>query len=184
MAQTLVLAVLVILLAAAAAGCGGSKPAPVASLGTTVTTGAGSPTAPAASRAALAACFGSHGFPASVGSASTSSQTLSVFGVQISGNVDPGSAQFQAALQACRKFIPGGGPPALTPAQEAEAAKAMLSFAACMRKDGVPTFPDPNGQGRFPLGSIGKLDPSAPLFQSAFKSCQPLEPKVGPRIVF
>ena len=30
----------------------------------------------------------------------------------ISGSVDPSSPQFQAALQACRKFLPGGGPPA------------------------------------------------------------------------
>ncbi len=87
-------------------------------------------------------------------------------------------------MQACRKFLPGGGPPALTPAQQAAAAKGMLSFASCMRRDGVPSFPDPNGAGRFPFGSISKLDPTTPLFQSAFKSCESLEPKVGPRITF
>jgi hypothetical protein len=120
-----------------------------------------------------------------VGSApASSSRSISVFGVTIGGNVDPDSRQFQAALQACRAFLPGGGPPALTPAQQAAAAKGMLNFAACMRKDGVPSFPDPNGEGRFPSGSISKLDPTTPLFQSAFESCQSLEPKVGPRIVF
>ena len=87
----------------------------------------------------------------------------------IGGNVDPSSAQFQSALQACRKFLPGGGPPALTPAQQAEHAKAMASFAACMRKHGVPSFPDPNGQGMFSPESIKGLDPTSPLFQSAFK---------------
>jgi hypothetical protein len=53
-----------------------------------------------------------------------------------------------------------------------------------MRKDGVPGFPDPDGQGTFPFASIGRLDPSAPLFQRAFKVCKPLEPTVGPRIEF
>jgi hypothetical protein len=100
----------------------------------------------------------------------------------ISGNVDPDSPQFQSAMQACRKYLPGGGPPTLTPAQQAEAAKAMLRFATCMRSNGVPSFPDPNGEGRFPLGSLSELDPNSPLVQSAFKACESLEPKVGPRI--
>ncbi len=186
--RTLALAAVLTLLAVTAAGCGGSKTPSVASLGTTTANDRlpeGPRNRPKASSAALAACFSSHGFSASVGSAATAAnRALTVFGVTISGNVNPDSSQFQAAMQACRKFIPGGGPPSLTPAQQALAAKAMLSFATCMRKDGVPSFPDPNGQGRFPFGSIGKLDPTAPLFQSAFKSCQSLEPKLGPRLVF
>ena len=120
-------------------GCGGSKAPSVASLGTTSTAGKTmtSPTKP--SRAAFASCLSSHGFQASVGSAlgghggpagPISGEFPRV--VAIGGNVDPSSTQFQSALQACRKFLPGGGPPALTPAQQAEHAKAMASFAACM----------------------------------------------------
>ena len=194
MNKTLALAAVLTVLGLVAAGCGDSKTPSVASLGMTTsasngdvasTTGAGAATSTRPSTAAFAACFRSHGFSASVGHASApSSPSLNVFGVTIGGHVDPSSPQFQAAMQACRKFLPGGGPPALTPTQQAAAAKGMLSFAACMRKDGVPGFPDPNGQGRFPFGSISKLDTTAPLFQSAFKSCQSLEPKVGPRIVF
>lgn len=186
MTQTLALAALLTLLGVVAAGCGSSKTPSVASLTTTSTTagaGAGGAQSTKPSRAALASCFVAHGFQASVGTGG-GGRSLSVFGVAIGGNVDPDSSQFQAAMQACRKFLPGGGPPTLTPAQQAEAAKAMLNFATCMRKKGVPAFPDPNGQGRFPFASIGKLDPTAPLFQSAFKSCQSLEPKVGPRIAF
>ena len=182
--RALALAALVAL-ALLAEGCGGSKTPSVASLGTTSTTvkTTTSPTKP--SRAAFASCLSSHGFQASVGSgAATGSRSLSVFGVVIGGNVDPSSAQFQSALQACRKFLPGGGPPALTPAQQAEHAKAMASFAACMRKHGVAGFPDPNGQGMFSPGSIKALDPTSPLFQSAFKVCAPLQGKVGPRIEF
>jgi hypothetical protein len=166
-------------------GCGGSKVPSVASLGATSTAGGTttSPTQP--SRAAFAVCLSSHGFQASPGSASTAyGKSVSVFGVVLNGNVDPTSPQFQSAMQACRKFLPGGGPPTMTPAQRAEHAKAMASFAACIRKHGVPSFPDPNGQGMFSPGSIEGLDPSAPLFQSAFKMCAPLEGEVGPRIQF
>ncbi len=107
-----------------------------------------------------------------------------MFGVALSGNVDPASPRFQAALQACRKYLPGGGPPSLTPAQQAEAAKAEASFAACMRKHGVPNFPDPNGNGRFPLASLERLNSSSPRFKTAFKTCRSLQPKVGPRLAF
>jgi hypothetical protein len=179
-----VLAVLVAL-ALLAGGCAGSKAPSVASLGTTSTPGETTTSPAEPSRAAFASCLSSHGFQASVGSAAaTGSRSLSVFGVVIGGNVDPSSAQFRSALQACRKFLPGGGPPALTPAQQAEHAKAMANFAACMRKHGVPSFPDPNGQGTFSPGSIRGLDPSAPLFQSAVKICAPLQGKAGPRLSF
>jgi hypothetical protein len=183
--QTLALAVLLILLGAAVTGCGGSKPPSVASLGTTTSAGGTASSSESQNTAAFAACFNSHGFPASVGSASAApTRALKIAGITISGNVNPDSTQFQAAMQACRKFLPGGGPPALTPAEQAEAAEAMLSFAACMRKHGVPDFPDPNGQGRFPLGMIGKLGSNPPALATAYNSCKSLEPTVGPRIVF
>jgi hypothetical protein len=51
-----------------------------------------------------------------------------------------------------------------------------------MRKNGLPSFPDPNGQGFFALGDMKGIDPSSPLVQRAFQACQSLEPKVGPRI--
>lgn len=168
------------------AGCGGSKAPSVASLRTTTSTAGRPTTSPATpSRTAFAACLSSHGFQASPGSAATAANNaLSVAGVVINGNVDPSSPQFQKAMQACRKLLPGGGPPSMDPAQRAEHARSMASFAACMRKHGVPSFPDPNGQGMFSPGSIKGLDPGAPLFQSAFKVCTPLQGKVGPRIQF
>ncbi len=172
-----------------AAGCGGSRGPSVASLGTTspaggVSTARAASTTPRPGTAALAACFASHGFPASVGSGGAGRQ-ITFGGVTFDESVDPGSPQFQAAVQACRKFLPGGGPPALTPAQRAIAARAMLRFAACMRRQGVPDFPDPNGEGTFPPRSIMKrIDPSSPLVQSAYEACKSLEPKIGPRLAF
>jgi len=175
---------ILVLLAFAAAGCGGSKAPSVASLGTTTSSGEGSTTTAAKpSTAALATCLSAHGIQASVGSGGGGKE-ITFGGVTISGNVDPTSPQFQAAAQACRKYLPGGGPPALTPAQQAEHAKAMASFAACMRKHGVPGFPDPNPQGFFPPAGLQGLDPSSSFFQSAFKVCGPLQGKIGPRIEF
>jgi hypothetical protein len=166
-----------------AAGCGGQEAPAVANLATTAaTTARASQSSPAArpSTAVFAACLASRGFPASSGSASDG---IRIFGVSI-GNVDPDSPQFRAALQACRKLLPGGGPPELTPAQQAKHAKALTTFAACMRKKGVSSFPDPNGQGRFPFDSLNKLDPSSPSFETAYKACRPLLPTFGPRIQF
>ncbi|HEX3452998.1 MAG TPA: hypothetical protein VHS03_00120 [Gaiellaceae bacterium] len=109
---------------------------------------------------------------------------LTFFGVTITG-ANPGSPQFQAALNACRKDIPGGGPPALTPAQQAQARQAYTRFAACMRAHGVPNFPDPSGNGSLPFtpGSLQKIGLGSSAVTKAFQACQSLEPKVGPRIV-
>ena len=47
-------------------------------------------------------------------------------------------------------------------------------FAACMRKHGESSFPDPNSQGLIQFGS--SIDPHSPLFRSAKASCQGLLP--------
>ncbi|HEY3962280.1 MAG TPA: hypothetical protein VGL84_07110 [Gaiellaceae bacterium] len=165
------------------AGCGGSSAPSVARLATT-TSSAARTAGTRPSTSALATCFRSHGFPASIGSGNGGNANITFGGVSIGGNVDPNSLQFQAAMQACRKYLPGGGPPALTPAQRATAVKAMASFASCMRKEGAPNFPDPNSDGTFPASSVKQVGIGTPRFQTAFKTCEPLEPKVGPRIVF
>ena len=167
-------------LALVVGGCGGSKPPSVASIGTAQTTTAASASG-SGDRVAFAKCMTLHGFVASLGSAANADgKVLSIAGVVFSGNVDPSSPQFQAALQACRKYLPGGGPPSLTPAQQADWATAMAKFAACMRKNGVPGFADPK-LGAPPLRNSG-IDPSSPIVQKAFDACQSLEPTFGPRI--
>jgi hypothetical protein len=178
-------------LAVLAAGCGGTRAPSVANLGATtsaISTAAsaeGSTTAGKPSAAAFAACLGRHGFASSPGSAASArSNAVHLGGVTLNGNVDPTSPQFQAAMQACRTYLPGGGPPSLTPAQAAQWAKAMARFARCMRANGVPSFPDPSGDGRFPRGSLDGIDPASPLLQKAFKGCESLEPRIGPRIGF
>ena len=166
---------------AVATGCGGGSVPSVAQLATTTTSSAAGARSTAPDRAALATCFTSHGFAASFGSGGGGNLTFD--GVAFSGNVDPSSPQFQAAVQACRKYMPSGPPPP-SAAQRAEGAKAMVRFAGCMRENGVPNFPDPDSDGTFSFSSLKQLGIGIPDFQSAFKTCEPLEPKVGPRIVF
>jgi hypothetical protein len=86
--------------------------------------------------------------------------------------IDPNSPEFQAAREACQSKAPqgglaGGGQPS------GEMQELILQFAKCMRKNGVPDFPDPDVSGgtvrmQLPPG----LDQSSPQFQAAQQECQ------------
>lgn len=45
----------------------------------------------------------------------------------------------------------------------------MSKFAACMRGNGEPSFPDPNAQG---VISAGSLDRGSPQFEQALQACR------------
>jgi hypothetical protein len=161
-------------LAVAAAGCGGSsKPPAVASLGptssTTTTTSGGSQ--PASGGKSLgnfvkfAHCMQSHGAPVQVAANGQ--------GVQIGSGGGTGgpTPQMKAAQQACQKYLPDGGPQALSPAQKAANMKLLLTMAKCIRAHGIPNFPDPDSNGVFTLPS--GTSPSSSQFQSAMRTCRP-----------
>jgi hypothetical protein len=157
---------------------------PTSSLGKTTTTGAATAHSATTRQAELASCLTGHGFQSAIGSAAAAANSsVSIGGVVVSGNADPSPPQFQAAMQACRKYLPAGPPP-LSHAEQAVAVKAMVTFASCMRRHGIPRFPDPDSQGQFPLPGMKAIDPSSPLVLAAFKACESLEPKAGPRIEF
>jgi hypothetical protein len=102
------------------------------------------------------------------------------------GSLDPASAQFQTAQNACKKYLPtnvAGGP-----GPSAADRQALLAFAACMRTHGVPDFPDPNfsgGGGAVVIGSgpgsqpPPDMRPDSPQFQTAMAACQSKLPKGG-----
>jgi hypothetical protein len=189
--RILMLVALAAVLGLLTAGCGGGKPAPsVASLGTTstpsstgsdgTTDGGGGDSSAAPSGAGggtmsitggvqqmtkFAACMRKNGEP--------SFPDPNAQG-EISANIDPGSAQFQKAQQACRKMLPNGGTP--SPAQQAEARHQALAFSACMRSHGEPNFPDPQfgagGRVSLRISAGSGLDPRSPQFQAAQKACQ------------
>ena len=172
-------------LASSVAGCGGGgSPPGVATLATTTSAGGQPSTARsrASSDAAIARCFDSHGFSASVGSAGSSANAdvLDIAGVVIPG-ANPSSPQFQSAQRACQHLFRGGVPPiSFTAAQVRQATRQSLKFVACMRAHGLPNTPDPTTKTsgtvlNFDLRPTG-LGPDSPLFKSAMQACQGLLP--------
>lgn len=81
------------------------------------------------------------------------------------GGPDPDSPQFKAAQERCKQFAPqneagAGGNDA-----------RMLKFVQCMRRNGVPNFPDPQN-GRILMKPGQGVDPDSPQFKAAQKTCQ------------
>jgi hypothetical protein len=86
----------------------------------------------------------------------------------------------ESVMRACRSII--DRLPAEAPAADgADPANvpALLKFAACVREHGVPTFPDPMSDGRFPV-SI-KSDRSR-VFLDAMTVCMRLNPDANGQI--
>lgn len=66
------------------------------------------------------------------------------------------------------------------PSRAAGAAQG-IKFADCMRAHGVPSFPDPSGDGGgIQISSSSGINPASPAFQAARSSCGKLLPGGGP----
>ncbi len=79
---------------------------------------------------------------------------------------------YKAARQVCKKDLPDIG--LHTSAVNATANAAALEYATCMRSNGVPNFPDPNGQGLL-LIQVGNIEAGSPAFQKAEAACKSLD---------
>jgi hypothetical protein len=101
---------------------------------------------------------------------------LSLLGAGCGGTSDPGVAHVaatQAGTSASRSSGDSGkGNPA--------------AYSACMRKNGVANFPDPDSSGRIKLtfgrsasGATTGVDSNSPQFAKAQKACQRLLPNGG-----
>ena len=129
----------------------------------------------------LAACGGSSK-PSTSGSSGSSSKALAVSKAykypacmrdhsvtnfpdpQVNGNhltlqITPSiiaSPAFKSAQTACAYLLPAGKGQinGLSPAQQTAIREGLLAFAACVRKHGFPSFPDPTSQGRLTLAMI------------------------------
>ncbi len=88
------------------------------------------------------------------------------FHVHISpgSDLDPHAPQYQSADKACQRYLPPGFEKT-TPAQMAANA---LKWSDCMRANGEPDFPEPNGQGLIKIAT----DPNSPKFRKAEKACR------------
>jgi len=142
-----------------ASGCGGPKVPSVASIGTGSTSATS--TSAASGQIAWAACIRSHGVPNFPDP--NSQGEINLAGINIR------SAQFLAAHQACQSLVPPNH--GRTPAQQKQMVAHQLAVAECMRKHGVPNFPDPDSQGAF-VGPTSQTE-SSPIAQKAEQICNP-----------
>jgi hypothetical protein len=185
------------------AGCGGGSVSPsVASLGTTTspaatTTDANAATSGAGPGGAVAGSGGANSVGLTMTGGSVAvlmrySSCMRANGVpsfpdpngqgqiQVSG-IDPSSAQFEKAQQACQKDLPNKGEP--SPAQQQQVRAQAIAMSDCMRAHGVANFPDPkfaNGGASIKLSAgPGGIDPNSPQFQNAQKVCMPADKQGG-----
>jgi hypothetical protein len=111
-------------------------------------------------------------------------------GIQLSASsgINPRSPAFQKAQSTCSKLLPGGGPQSHR-ASEQEIRTATAT-AECMRRHGVPNFPDPivsqkppsslnpadysevTAGGGIIIAIPKSIDPQSPAFEKAAKACQ------------
>jgi len=74
------------------------------------------------------------------------------------------------AEQKCQEYMPPKGPP---PALSAGQRAAALANAACMRRHGLPNFPDPTFNGPGQSLNLGPgLNPGSPAFKRAAEACR------------
>jgi hypothetical protein len=164
-------ALAVIVCGLAIAGCGYTG-------GSSEAASSGGPESPAVAAAFLkfAGCMRTHGVPNFPDPSSQGG------GIQITpgSGLNPGSPAFKSAQAQCKKLLPGGGPKAAkAPPPSASAVRAALTWAQCIRKHGVPNFPDPSTSGNqaglffrgvvFPVGP--DFNPQSPAFQHAQSAC-------------
>ena len=66
------------------------------------------------------------------------------------------SPAFKSAQKACAYLLPAGAGQTngLSPAQQKARTEGLLAFAACVRKHGFQSFPDPTSQGQLTLEMI------------------------------
>jgi hypothetical protein len=100
-------------------------------------------------------------------------------GIKLPGVVDPQKAD--AAMQACKQYLPGGGEPNKPDPGQLE---QLRKYAQCMRDQGIKNFPDPDPNEGLKLdpGKLG-IQPNDPKFAAAQQACakyQPAGPSGGP----
>ena len=83
--------------------------------------------------------------------------------ITMRSGVDP--ATMHAAQETCQELAPEGADTENPRMQE-----QILAFSQCMRENGVPDFPDPEGPGRLLVPRT--IDVQSPQFEQARQTCQ------------
>ena len=88
--------------------------------------------------------------------------------IAIPEGTDRGKAD--AAMEKCKKYLPNGGD---APRPSADQIQENVTYAKCMRDNGVKNFPDPGADGGIMIDQSSGIDPQSPAFQKAEKICHP-----------
>jgi hypothetical protein len=167
-----------------AACASGSKTPRVASVGTGTTTTASQAGAsssggdtPLAQGLAYSQCMRSHGMPNFPDPIPTPSGGYGYLMPRGANAISPQSPAYVGAQQACKSLAPQWwtGGQQLSPAQE----QAWLTWAKCIRANGVPSFADPTFSGGGAVQISGAGGSSSPQLQSAMDACKSQRPSAG-----
>jgi hypothetical protein len=161
-----------------ASACGSSSGKGVAQVDSTTTSGSdsGASASPSDRRVALvafAACMRKHGLPNFPDPQAVGGGYRLSFGSE--NGIVVSSPQFKNAQQACKKLLLNGG--TTSPQEQAKQLQEALKYAACIRSQGVPDYPDPkvSSDGGIEMGAVR----NSPQFNAAEKACRHLLPGAG-----
>lgn len=149
---------------------GGSSSSSSGSAGSAAS-GSSAPTADSSKAAKFSQCMRANGVPDFPDPNANGSITLKV---TKGSDLDPSSSAYVSAISKCKSLEPAGFGSNST--QSTSNQNKILKFVDCMRKDGVPNFPDPNSSGGVLIQSGNGINPNSPTFQSAMQKCQSLLP--------
>jgi len=114
-----------------------------------------------------ATCMRGHGDPSQTDPTIDTDKVIHIYMTNVSQAL---SSQAHGSTGPCSKYelaaenaLRGGQPP-----PQAPPLAAQLKYAECMRANGVPDYPDPNGN---PEQSLGSVDTSSATFHNANQLC-------------
>ncbi|RVX38387.1 hypothetical protein EDD27_0691 [Nonomuraea polychroma] len=100
-------------------------------------------------------------------------------GAAIDDEIDFNSPAFKKAAEACKDVMPT--PFLRNEADENWSTADKRKYAACMRSNGVPSFPDPDTSGAFKLDDDDR--PDTPQFKKAEEACKQHQPQGTPSMI-
>jgi hypothetical protein len=71
----------------------------------------------------------------------------------------------------------GNSPTGPAPATTGPPLQRLVAYSACMRRNGVPSFPDPTTQGNLLITPSDHINPASPQVKRAQSACEKLSPE-------
>lgn len=160
------------------AACGSSSRLQVAQLGATTPS-------QASQMLAFSRCMRSHGEPTfpDPDAHGQIKQQLRASGI------DENTPRDQTAVSACHRVLPDGGNSGTTQAEVQQEWSEFRSFTRCMRRHGVPTWPEPQPRsatdprpifGIQPVAPNSPINPDSPQIKSKLPACDSLLKTANP----